>query len=211
MSKMPKVGEGYSLVDAHMALVRALQAQKALLKPFRSTLGLTTGQPRVISYLAVMGSATQREIADYLSMDPAQVCRILDALEKNGFVTTSANPADRRTKKTELTEAGQACVRPWDERCHEVDEAMLAGFSATEREQFMDYLERARVNLVAKCAEEKGQTGKTSQLEKGAESKPDAAVPQMPAEPGTDTKSGKSEKPVEPKSGKQAEKEAVHE
>ncbi len=211
MSKMPKVGEGYSLVDAHMALVRALQAQKALLKPFRSTLGLTTGQPRVISYLAVMGSATQREIADYLSMDPAQVCRILDALEKNGFVTTSANPADRRTKKTELTEAGQACVLPWDERCHEVDEAMLAGFSATEREQFMDYLERARVNLVAKCAEEKGQTGKTSQLEKGAEPKPDAAAPQMPAEPGADTKAGKPEKLAKPKPGKAAEKEAAHE
>ncbi len=211
MSKMPKVGEGYSLVDAHMALVRALQAQKALLKPFRSTLGLTTGQPRVISYLAVMGSATQREIADYLSMDPAQVCRILDALEKNGFVTTSANPADRRTKKTELTEAGQACVRPWDERCHEVDEAMLAGFSATEREQFMDYLERARVNLVAKRAEEKGQAGKAPQLEKGAEPKPDAAVSQMPAEPGADTKAGDPEKLAKPKSGKQVEKEAAHE
>ncbi len=198
MSKMPKVGEGYSLVDAHMALVRALQAQKALLKPFRSTLGLTTGQPRVISYLAVMGSATQREIADYLSMDPAQVCRILDVLEKNGFVTTSANPADRRTKKTELTDAGRACVRPWDERCHEVDEAMLAGFSDTEREQFMDYLERARVNLVAKCAEERGQAGK-------------ASLPETAVGAGAHARAGEPERLANPKPGNPSEKEAAHE
>ncbi len=154
MTKKLAVGEGYSLVDAHMALLRTMQAQKALLRPFGASLGLATGQPRVISYLVAHESATQREIAEYLSMDPASVCRMIDALEKNGFVTTAENPADRRTKRIALTEAGRACVEPWDRRCLEVDDAMLSGFSDEEREQFMDLLERARANLVAKRKQE---------------------------------------------------------
>ncbi len=154
MTKKLEVGEGYSLVDVHMALLRAMQAQKALLRPFGASLGLATGQPRVVSYLAAHESATQREIAEFLAMDPASVCRMLEALEKNGFVTTAENPTDRRTKLIKLTEAGRACVEPWDARCYEVDEAMLSGFNETEREQFMDFLERARVNLVAKRKEE---------------------------------------------------------
>lgn len=154
MTKKLAVGEGYSLVDAHMALLRTMQAQRALLRPFGASLGLATGQPRVISYLAAHDSATQREIADYLSMDPASVCRMLDSLEKNGFVTTAQNPADRRTKRIALTDAGRACVEPWDRRCLEIDEAMLDGFSEQECEQFMDYLERARVNLVEKRRQE---------------------------------------------------------
>ena len=79
---------------------------------------------------------------------------MIDALEKNGFVTTAENPADRRTKRIALTEAGRACVEPWDRRCLEVDDAMLSGFSDEEREQFMDLLERARANLVAKRKQE---------------------------------------------------------
>ena len=63
-------------------------------------------------------------------------------------MTVEENPADRRTKRMALTEAGRAVVTPWDARCAEVDEAMLAGFTAEERARFMDYLERARHNLV---------------------------------------------------------------
>lgn len=150
------VGEGYSLVDAHMALLRAFQAQKALLRPYGSSLGLACGQPRVISYLAVHERATQREMASFFGMDPAAVSRMLDALEKGGFVTVEANPGDRRTKRLRLTDSGRALVMPWEERCAEIDETMLDGFTDEERESFIGYLERARKNMVARRAEEAG-------------------------------------------------------
>lgn len=146
------VGEGYSLVDTHMALLRAFQAQKALLRPYGSKLGLASGQPRIISYLAAHEHATQREMAEFFGMDPASVSRMLDALERGGFVTCEENPSDRRTKRMVLTEAGRAVVRPWDERCAHIDEVMLSGFSGEEREQFASLLERARQNLTA-CRE----------------------------------------------------------
>ena len=141
------VGEGYSLVDMHMALLRALQAQKALLRPYGAKLGLAQGQPRIVSYLAAHEHATPREMAEFFGMDPASVSRMVDALVRAGFVTVEENPADRRTKRMALTEAGRAVVAPWGARCAEVDEAMLVGFTAEERARFMDYLERARHNL----------------------------------------------------------------
>lgn len=144
------VGEGYSLVDTHMALLRAFQAQRALLRPYGSSLGLAQGQPRIISYLAAHEHATQREMAGFFGMDPASVSRMLDALERGGFVTAEENPGDRRTKRLTLTEAGRAVVEPWDARCAEVDEAMLDGFTPEERASFMDFLERARTNLAAR-------------------------------------------------------------
>ncbi len=144
------VGEGYSLVDTHMALLRAFQAQRALLRPFGSRLGLAQGQPRIISYLAAHEHATQREMAEFFGMDPASVSRMLDALERGGLVTAEENPGDRRRKHLTLTEEGRALVEPWDARCAEVDEAMLAGFTPEERDQFVALLERARKNLVAR-------------------------------------------------------------
>lgn len=142
------VGEGYSLVDMHMALLRALQAQKALLRPYGAKLGLAQGQPRIVSYLAAHEHATQREMAEFFGMDPASVSRMVDALVRAGLVTVEENPADRRTKRMALTRRPAcAVVAPWDARCAEVDEAMLVGFTAEERARFMDYLERARHNL----------------------------------------------------------------
>lgn len=138
---------GYSLGDLHMSILRVFHAQRAQLRPFGASLGLGPGQPKLLSYLAVRGSATQRDIADYFGIDPAAVCRMLDVLERNGFVRSAANPADRRTKVLALTEAGRDAVRVWDGRCREVEAQMLAGFTTKEAAQLRVLLERVRRNL----------------------------------------------------------------
>lgn len=144
----PSVGAlGYSLEDLHMSILRVFHAQRAQLRPFGASLGLGPGQPKLLSYLAVRGSATQRDIADYFGIDPAAVCRMLDVLERNGFVRSAANPADRRTKVLALTEAGRVAVRAWDERCREVEAQMLAGFTPGEAAQLRVLLDRVRRNL----------------------------------------------------------------
>lgn len=138
---------GYSLEDLHMSILRVFHAQRAQLRPFGASLGLGPGQPKLLSYLAVRGSATQRDIADYFGIDPAAVCRMLDVLERNGFVRSAANPADRRTKVLALTEAGRDAVRAWDGRCREVEAQMLAGFTTEEAALLRALLDRVRRNL----------------------------------------------------------------
>lgn len=155
---MPEPGAekrlGRSLDDFHMRLLRALNAQRTFLRAHLGELGLGPGQPKLLVYLAVQGSATQREIADFFECDPGAVSRMLDALTRSGFVAAAPGP-DRRARAVQLTESGRAAAVAWDEHCDEEQDAALAGFSPAERAQFMDFLARAHANL--RAALERGE------------------------------------------------------
>lgn len=140
------VGLGSSLGDFHMRLMRAFGAQRAYLRPRVEELGLGPGQPKLLVYLAVHGPSSQRELAEFFECDPGAVSRMLDSLERAGFVV-SAPGRDRRTKAVTLTERGLSAARAWDEVCAGEQEVMLAGFSPDERAVFADLLSRARANL----------------------------------------------------------------
>lgn len=131
----------------HMLLYRAFHAQRAFLRPRGAALGLGTGQPKLIAYLARNGSCSQKCLADYFEIDPAAVCRMLDSLEKGGFIRRTADRADRRTGMVELTGKGEAAAQSWEDCCRQLEERMLDGFAPEERQQFAEYLFRAHRNL----------------------------------------------------------------
>ena len=142
-------GDEPDLITYRSLLFRASHAQRALLHPFMASIGLGTGQPKLLSYLNHFGPCSQRELADYYELDPAGVSRALDALERKGFVTFEANADDRRAKVVTLTSDGCRVARAWDAACREEASAMLTGFTREERLAFADYLTRARTNLRA--------------------------------------------------------------
>lgn len=132
-----------------MLLFRASHAQKQLMHPYMASIGLGTGQPKLLSYLAENGSCTPRELADFYELDPAGVSRMLDALERKGFVSFAPHADDRRCKVVSLTSEGERVARAWNAACAEEARAMLDGFTLEEREAFADYLRRAHANLRA--------------------------------------------------------------
>lgn len=134
----------------HMLLYRAFHAQRSVLRPHLGALGLGTGQPKLLGYLQRNGASSQRQLADYCEIDPAAVCRMLDSLEKSGFITRRTSSLDKRCGLIELTPAGQSVYGAWQDRCREMEEQMLTGFDAQERAQFADYLTRAYRNLKVK-------------------------------------------------------------
>ena len=137
----------------HMLLYRAFHAQRNFLRPSLGELGLGPGQPKLLNYLMNRGPCRQRELADYFEIDPAAVCRMLDCLQKSGFVTRRADGRSRRRGVVELTEAGRQINLDWQRRCRVMEEAMLSGFNPEERRQFADYLSRAYRNLRAEREE----------------------------------------------------------
>lgn len=141
--------EGRSLHDFHQKVARAFHAQRACVRPTARELGLGEGQPRILSFVAAKGAASQNEIARFFGIDPGAVSRMLDALSRNGFVTVTTCAENRRTNTVKLTRRGHAAIRAWDLRCAQVEEAMLDGFTEGEREAFGRYLERAEGNLIA--------------------------------------------------------------
>lgn len=131
----------------HMLLYRAFHAQRNALRPSLAELGLGAGQPKLLGYLSGHGPSSQRQLADYFEIDPAAVSRMLDSLQKGGFVTRQADSQDKRRELIRLTAQGSAAHDAWQERCRELEERMLAGFTGEERERFADYLSRAYRNL----------------------------------------------------------------
>lgn len=139
---------GMSLTDIHMSVSRAFHTMNNVTRSCARQLGLGQGQPRILSYIAVHGVSTQREIARFYGIDPSGVSRLLDPLERHGFLQ-SVPGRDRRARALELTDAGREALAAWERECRRVDEIMLQGISETEAAQLRDMLERVRANLAA--------------------------------------------------------------
>ncbi len=135
-----RLDEG-SLSSFHITLYRASQAQRGYLGPKISELGLGPGQPKVLTYLAVRGPSSQREIAEFFDNDPGTISRMLDSLERGGFVS-AAPGRDRRVKMVSLTEKGRDAAVAWEEACDGEQERLLEELSTEELEQLKDSLER---------------------------------------------------------------------
>lgn len=131
----------------HMLLYRAFHAQRNYLRPYLEEIGLGSGQPKILSYLSAQGPCHQKELAEYFEIDPAAVCRMLDSLEKGGFISRRTDAANRRADLIKLTAKGLRATQAWQKHCAEIEQVMLSGFSDEEKKQFSSYLARAYQNM----------------------------------------------------------------
>ena len=104
----------------HMLLYRAFHAQRNQLRPCIGRIGLEVGQPKILTYLAKNGPCPQKQLADYFEVDSAAVSRMLDSLEKGGFITRRLSAHSRRSNLVELTEKGRQACDAWQQCCEAV-------------------------------------------------------------------------------------------
>lgn len=64
---------------------------------------LTEGQHSVVGQLVVNGSMSLGELAEREHVRPPSMTRIINALEKSGYVERTASPNDRRRVKVQAT------------------------------------------------------------------------------------------------------------
>lgn len=179
---------GFSLTDLHMQISMTFHLMRTCNHPYLAELGLGPGQPRMLSYLAVHGVSTQRDIARHFRIDPAAVSRMLDTLGRAGFVRIVPGE-DRRRRAVELTEKGTDALAVWDHVCAATDEVMLAGFAPEERATLRGLLDRVQNNMRAHLsgtdAVDVADDGRTAILQpdtvKPAEAEVEAEVPADPA------------------------------
>ena len=131
----------------HMLLYRAFHAQRSYLRPCLGEIGLEVGQPKMLTYLANHEPCRQRELAAYFEIDSAAVSRMLDSLERNGFVTRKTDEESRRSNLIALTDKGRLAQQKWQDRCREMEQIMLQGFCEEDKARFADALLRAYENL----------------------------------------------------------------
>jgi len=112
-------------------------------------LGLTRSQWLVINRLHRRPGATQSELAEMLEVEKATAGRMVDRMEKKGWVERRPDAGDRRVNRLHLTEEAdliQLRLARIAERT--VDDA-LALLSPAEREAFSELIGRVKRQLQA--------------------------------------------------------------
>lgn len=109
--------------------------------------GLYYGQPMILEYIKNHNLCTQKELADSLHISPASVATSIKRLEKSGFVKRSADKADIRKNRLDLTEEGLKTLTEFRSICNETDEKMFKDFSEEECELLCNFLQRLYNNL----------------------------------------------------------------
>ncbi|HEY4295550.1 MAG TPA: MarR family transcriptional regulator [Paraburkholderia sp.] len=130
---------GYYLTKARNVLVE--RTDRAV-KP----LGLTAQQIGVILMLSSRRASTPFELSRAMSYDSGSMTRLLDRLEKKGFVVRTRSDADRRMVKLELTPQGHEAARQLPGLGAAVLNEQLRGFSAEEHATLIDLLSRFIAN-----------------------------------------------------------------
>ncbi|MGF6569986.1 DNA-binding MarR family transcriptional regulator [Paraburkholderia sp. GAS333] len=130
---------GYYLTKARNVLVERTDRAVA-------PLGLTAQQIGVIVMLSSRRASTPFELSRAMSYDSGSMTRLLDRLEKKGFVVRTRSDADRRMVKLELTPQGDEAARQLPGLGAAVLNEQLRGFSAAEHATLIDLLSRFIAN-----------------------------------------------------------------
>lgn len=85
---------------------------------------------------------SQRELAEFLSLDPSQIVALVDQLEKRGAVKRQADPRDRRSNIITPTAAGKRLYAEAAAVVAAASDASLGALSPAEREQLRSLLHR---------------------------------------------------------------------
>ena len=110
---------------------------------------LTRAQWRALKRLHRGEGMRQNELAEQLEMEPIAIGRVIDRLQKAGFVERRADPADRRAWRLYLTPRAHGVVDDMEQISTELLYEAQRGVSAAEMKAMMSTLTRMKNNLLA--------------------------------------------------------------
>jgi len=115
-------------------------------------LGVTHAQYVVLSTLLAMGPRdrrpNQRTVADEAGLDPLFVSKLVAALERQGLVDRSRDPADARSVQLTLTEDGVAVARDAADVMRQLHEAVFAGIGGLHGPAVAELVDSLRELLI---------------------------------------------------------------
>jgi DNA-binding MarR family transcriptional regulator len=104
--------------------------------------GLKVRSFSVLALAAGDAPPTQRELSEFLRLDPSQVVALVDELESRGLVERRPDPADRRANVVVVTDEGRAVHARAASAARAAERSLHSDLSAAEREMLGDLLAR---------------------------------------------------------------------
>lgn len=112
-------------------------------------LGITRAQWWVLTNLSRNSgsSPTQVELARWLEVGKGSLGRLIDRLERSGFIVRTCDPVDRRSKRITVSQRGKALVKRMESIAIELNESCMAGISVEEQQVLVGVLGAMKRNL----------------------------------------------------------------
>lgn len=142
--KHPENGESIDFILAiigHLHRTRVHQLFEAL--------GLYRGQPPVLFELWKQEGLTQTDLAARLKITPATVTRMLQRMERNGFIRREPDPDDQRISRVYLGAEGRAIQGEVEKVFQTLEAETFAGLDENELIALRRMLLRIRQNLLS--------------------------------------------------------------
>jgi DNA-binding MarR family transcriptional regulator len=117
-------------------------------------LGLYKGQPSMLRALWAEDGMTHSELAEQLDRCPATISKMVQRMEKAGFVERRSDPSDERLSRVYLTPAGRDIKAAVEEVWGAFEEQVVTGFTEQEIALLRSFLMRVCRNMETEpCAE----------------------------------------------------------
>lgn len=112
-------------------------------------LGLYRGQPPMLRALWGKDGMTHSELAEQLDRCPATITKMVQRMEKAGFVERRSDPSDERLSRVYLTPAGRTIKSAVEDVWSVLEEQLVAGFAEPEVALLRSLLTRVCRNIEA--------------------------------------------------------------
>ncbi|MBM3187498.1 MAG: MarR family transcriptional regulator [Chloroflexi bacterium] len=130
------------------ALVQVCRLHYARAQTLLEQIGLYRGQPPLLGALWQQEGLTHSELAERLDIQPATTTRMIQRMEKAGFVQRRQDAEDERVSRVYLTDAGRAIQEDVQRVWRQLEEETLDGLTLHERDLLRGLLLRMRDNLL---------------------------------------------------------------
>ncbi len=108
---------------------------------------LYRGQPPVLFALWEQEGQTQTELAGQVKVTPATMTKMLQRMEKTGFVQRRPDPSDQRVSRVYLTDSGRAIKTELESIWQRMDAEIFGNFTPADQALLRRFLLQIRANL----------------------------------------------------------------
>jgi MarR family transcriptional regulator for hemolysin len=131
---------GYLVLDVGRLMAARFDARAR-------ALGITRAQWSLIAAVVRGEGSTQAQLAEWMQLTPISVGRLVDRMQKAGWVERRSEPSDRRAYRIYLTEKAHA-IRPELRRLSaQTEQEALGGLDAAGRKWLLSSLASVRLRL----------------------------------------------------------------
>ena len=115
-----------------------------------ASIGLTRSQWWLLTYLFFKDGINQSELAILMDMEKAPLSRLLDRMEKKGWVIRKNENKDRRTKNIYLSESIKPLISSMRDKAAEYRSESLSILTDKELNKLKDILQILKQDLTSK-------------------------------------------------------------